>query len=123
MNRTYLRFAIVFFAMFAMSCGGSGFGCGGCASSCGGNPNYKFKGKTTPNAVATRLTQSGADFISTQLKPILEKVLQNAGQSLSCRGKGITFPTQSFGNGPTSGGKPVAPSASNCGIKVRIIPP
>lgn len=118
MNRIYLRFLVMGLALFAINCGGSGFGCGGCASSCGGDPNYKFKGKLTQNAVATRLTQAGADFISLQLKPILEGVLKNAGQSLSCSGKGIVFPTQSFGNGPTSGGKPVAPSGSNCGIKV-----
>ncbi len=118
MNRIYLRFLVMGVALFAINCGGSGFGCGGCASSCGGDPNYKFKGQLTQNAVATRLTQAGADFISLQLKPILEGVLKNAGQSLSCSGSGITFPTQNFGNGPTSGGKAVAPSGSNCGIKV-----
>lgn len=123
MNRIYYRFLLVGFALFAMNCGGSGFGCGGCASSCGGNPNYKFKGTVTPNSVATRLTQAGADFISLQLKPILESVLQKAGQSLACSGSGIAFPTQSFGNGPTSGGKPEAPSGGNCGIKVTGFPP
>ena len=120
MNRIYLRFGIVLFAMFAISCGGSGLGCGGCASSCGGNPNYKYKGKLTSNSVATRLTQSGADFISAQLKPIMEQVLKKAGQSLSCAGKGIVFPTQAFGNGPTSGGKFLAPSKSNCSTKLSF---
>ncbi len=113
---------IIFWAILGLflmaGCTGN-VGCSGCAKSCGGDPNYKFTGSVVSKGAKFRLTQKGADFISQNLKPLVEAALKKAGYSLDCAGKGIQFPSQAFGNGPKANGKPVKPSSSNCGIKVK----
>jgi hypothetical protein len=110
--------------LFVASCSSGGMGCSGCAQSCGGNPNYKFRGTPLKDGVHTRLTQNGVDFLSQHLTPIIEGVLQKAGQSLACSGPGITFPAQRLGNGPKDAqGNLANPTAQNCGIDATLIPP
>lgn len=123
MNRMGWRFLLLAMALLLMSCSGGGLGCSGCASSCGGDPNYKFNGTIAKDSVQLRLTQSGVDFITARIKPIIENLLKSAGQNFDCASGGVTFPTQSIGNGPKdSNGNPQAPSGNNCGIKVGGFP-
>lgn len=119
MNRIWIRYLLLVSALLLVSCGGGGLGCSGCASSCGGNPNYKFKGSVAKDSVQVRMTQSGVDFITDRIKPIIESLLKKAGQSFDCNTKGVVFPTQSLGNGPKVNGKSVPPTGGNCGIKVK----
>ena len=117
------RFTIFVMAVLFASCSGGGMGCSGCAKSCGGNPNYKFSGTPIKNSIQTRLTQSGFDFITKQIKPIIEATLKKSGQTLACTGSGMVFPTQSFGNGPRdSKGNAQAPSGNTCTTKVGGFP-
>ncbi|HAA57665.1 MAG TPA: hypothetical protein DCE42_23055 [Myxococcales bacterium] len=120
MRRANLRFGLLFLMVFFASCSSSGLNCSGCASSCGGNPNYQFKGKLLNNGVKARITQPGFDFITKNLKPIIEASLAKSGQKLACSGAGVSIADIIQGNGPQSGGNYVKPNASNCNTRFKL---
>ena len=118
MSRATAKLAVLSLLVLFVGCSSNGLNCSGCAGGCGGNPNFAYKGPIVGDGVLARMTQPGVDFLTANLKPIIESTLKGG---FDCSGPGLPIPDQVFGNGPKDkSGNYEKPTGNNCGTSYKV---